>query len=89
MTTANGLVVGNRSGASARQMYRNGALAASDTAASAGALPADTIWLLGDGQGIYTARQIAAASVGASLDATEQAAFYAALHAYLTAVGAV
>lgn len=86
ITTSAGLTVANRSGASARQVYKNGASIGSDTQASA-SLGAETLYLLRDGTN-YSTHQIASAFIGASLTAGEHLALYNALNTYLVAIGA-
>lgn len=83
-----GLSTINRSGAAARQLYRNGAAIGNDTQASA-ALAANgfTFLVHGTGGG-FSAYQVAAGSFGASLTAGEELAKYNAILAYLQAVGA-
>ena len=86
-TDGSGWFTANRSGASAVQAYRNGAPIASGTTASSAPSSA-TVCLMRYANALYAARPLGAAAIAASLDATEQAALYAALLAYLTAVGA-
>lgn len=87
-----GLWVGNRSGASAVQLYRNGASVQTGTTASV-AIEAVDFWLgTRDFDGSTnqgTNEQFSASVIGASLDATQQDALYDALLAYLQGVGAV
>jgi hypothetical protein len=73
-----GFLLGNRTGASVTEAYQNGILkntqsTASESVATGGLVAADN--------------QCAMASVGGSLTATEQLAFYNRLRTYMTAVG--
>ncbi|MFG1464231.1 hypothetical protein V5F77_15175 [Xanthobacter sp. DSM 24535] len=79
-----GLTAGNRSGATARQMYRNGNVAASDAFPSSSMSTA--LWLLRALS--YYPGQISAAFAGASLTAAEHIALHGALRTYLIGVGA-
>jgi hypothetical protein len=87
--SATGLLVANRSGASARQVYRNGSSEASDTQASVG-LPAFDLYLLARNSsgtaGLFSDGQISAAFVAASLNATEQANLHTRLNTLITGV---
>ena len=77
----------NRSGPSATQSYRGGASVG--TGSNASAAPASSSLCIGRfNSSQYSSRQIAAAVIAASLDASEQAALFAALTSYLAAVGA-
>lgn len=81
-----GLFVANRPDASNKQMYRNGAQVGTDFAVASTGL-----WSTGPlrANGLNaTAREMAAWSVGASLNGTKQAAYYTALNTYMVAVGA-
>jgi hypothetical protein len=83
-----GLTTVNRSAANACQAYRGGVEVAS--AATASVAPSAASLCLGRfNTGGYNSHQYAAAAIGASLDAGEQAALHAALAGYLAAVGAV
>jgi hypothetical protein len=82
-----GHVLGNRSGASATQTYRNGSSLGSDTAASA-ALLTQTFLVGNDlNSGANTNHQISAVSLGGSLSATNASNLYTRLRTYMTAVG--
>jgi hypothetical protein len=88
VTDGSGLTVANRSGASAVQIYRNGALLLSASPASTAPSTAPlTLGLFNASN--FNAHQFAACVIGSSLDAGEQAALHGALLGYLTAVGAV
>jgi hypothetical protein len=87
VSTSIGHTVVNRSGATARQYYRDGSLVGSD-ATAATALPTAQIALLRSFSAFDT-RKIAAAHLGASLTAGETAALTSALQSYLQSVGAV
>lgn len=84
---ATGLFLASRSGASAIAAYRNGSSLGSDTIASSG-LSTGAVTFDRDGGVISTAR-LSQASLGASLNATQAADYYAALLTYMQAVGAV
>ena len=90
-SNSSGFFVGNRSGASARQLYRNASSLGNDTQASSSLTPLP-VWILGrNNDGALNAAstdQIAAASIGASLTAQEVTDFYSAMQTYMTAVGA-
>jgi hypothetical protein len=92
-TSSNGFFVNNRSGLNAVQGYRNGSSLGTEAATSdARAGPNANFALLAnneDGGRIwYTSDQIAAASIGGSLNATEVGNFYTRVQTYMTAVGA-
>ncbi len=92
ITTAFGLTSANRSGASAVELYRNGSSLGTSTEASVGAPPKD-VFELGynnNNTGLSGANdyRIAASFVGGSLTSTEHADLFAAIEAYLDAVGA-
>ncbi len=82
-----GFTLGNRSGANADQVYKNGSQIAS---LSDGSVPltADTFSILRAPGVAYSSDQIAAVSIGSSLSSGRVTALYNALHTYLTAVGA-
>ena len=86
-----GHVLVNRSTSSARQLYKNGASIGSN-AGSSNALPTLPVFIGGrnvaGALSLGSTDQIAAASLGGSLNSTEQGAFYSALLTYLTAIGA-
>lgn len=87
VTDGSGLTVANRSGASAVQIYKGGALLLN--AAPASTTPSATSLTLGlFNTSNFNAHQFAACVIGSSLDATEQAALHAALRGYMQAVGA-
>lgn len=81
-----GFFIANRSASNALQGYRNGSQIATGSQASVSIPGNNTMILLGFTN--YSSRQIASFSIGASLNSTEAAAFYNALQAYMTAVGA-
>jgi hypothetical protein len=81
-----GYFLANRSGTSARQVYRNGSSLGSDVVTSAG-LPTTAITFLKDVTNFATL-QVSCGSVGASLNSTEVSALYSALLTYHQAVGA-
>lgn len=87
-TTANslGFYGFSRTGASAGAIYKNGVNVQASATTSI-ALSGSVIEI-GHSTGGYSARQIAAAYVGATLTDAQHAAFYAALRAYLIAIGA-
>lgn len=92
-TATAGLFVASRTGSAASQGYRNGsALGAASSVASTGRSN-NAIALLGrlssDGIQLPTSDQIAMASIGSGLDATDAANFHSAVETYLQAVGAV
>lgn len=75
-TNGNGTVSYNRSATGARQVYWNGAAVASDTQASV-AVGSDVFTIFSD-NGAQNTNQVAITAIGASLTATQQAAFHAA-----------
>lgn len=77
----------NRSGASARQFYRNGASIGSDSVASTSMTNSN--FATHRMSTTYSAKQIACLAFGSSLNGTEQTALYNALYAYMQAIGAV
>jgi len=80
---AQGMSLGNRSGATARQAYRNGSAVGSYGSVATTSLPASVVVLCRSN----ISQQIAMASIGGSLDSTEQLAFYNAINTLKTAVG--
>jgi hypothetical protein len=84
--TTSGFFVVNRSGASARQAYRNGSSLGSDATAAV-ALPNQKVAFLRDTTSFATL-QVAVGTIGASLTAQQASDFHAAILAYLQAVGA-
>jgi len=86
VTDASGHTVVNRSGATARQVFKNGVQVFSDSVASSGLTNSSTH--VGRMSTTYTDRQIAAAHTGGSLTAGEADALYDALYTYMSAVGA-
>lgn len=85
-TDGTGFLVANRSTSAAIQLYRTGASIGTATPVST-ALNSETFRIGRTGSETYVAFSAAACLAGASLDATEQAALYTALRAYMTAVG--
>ncbi len=84
-----GLVLVSRTASNAVALYNNGSSIDSDTDAST-ALPNEPIYVLARRQGganIHSASQVAAASIGAGLNSTEQGNLYSRLRTYMTAVG--
>ncbi len=84
--TAIGLSAVNRSGATAKEIYRNGASVTTSATASAGA-PAGMLGFLTAALS-FAPLQVSMGSIGGSLSAGEQLALYNAVAAYMTAVGA-
>ncbi|SDJ61775.1 MULTISPECIES: hypothetical protein [Bradyrhizobium] len=83
----NGHFLSNRSGASALQIYLNGASLGTGSSASV-ALTDQALQFGGDSTGGNgCACQIASASAGASLSSTDAANLYSRLRTYMTAVG--
>jgi len=86
-----GLLVGNRSGSSAIESYRNGAALGSNTNANT-QLANFNIYVLAantnNAVSVSSTRQCAFWFVGGSMDATQQAALYTIVQDYMTAVGA-
>jgi hypothetical protein len=81
-----GFFVSNRSGASAREFYRNGTSLGSDAVAST---DRNTSQLLFDRDTtIFSTMQVAHGSAGASLSAGQVSDYYEALLTYMLAVGA-
>jgi hypothetical protein len=80
-----GLYVANRPDASNKQLFRNGAQVGTDFAVASVGLFAAALRVNGRNT---LSREMAAFSVGASLSAPKQSAYYTALLAYMTAVGA-
>jgi hypothetical protein len=89
MATSAGHILGNRSGSSATQIYKNGAsvLTASPASVAVDTLEFYTCAHNQIGSAVGSAYQVAMASIGSSLNSTEAAAFYARLRTYMTAVG--
>lgn len=83
-----GFWVGNRSGTSARQLYKNGVSNNTNTDSST-TLATGTAEALrrNDTGGSVATDEIAAVVWGGSLDATEQANLYSRLRTYMTAIG--
>lgn len=79
---ARGFLLGNRSGTTAHQIYKNGSSIATDSTTSS-AVTNSTFQPMFSG----TARQTAMFSSGASLSATDVTNFYGFLRTYMTAVG--
>jgi hypothetical protein len=80
-----GLLLANRSGASAEQLYHNGSSVAAGTVTSQ-AVQNQNLFALRV-SGIYSTRQCCCLGVGGSLNATEQGNLYNRLRSYMTAVG--
>lgn len=82
-----GLHAWSRTSSSTVALYKGGSSVATGSPTSS-SISAGNLTLLRSNT-LYTNRQIAAAGVGAALDATQHAALNTALNTYLTAVGAV
>lgn len=78
----------NRSSSSSIQGYKNGSQIVIDNGINSTGLPATDMRVGSYGGAVYAARQYTHSFAGASMDGTKQAAFDAAIAAYLTAVGA-
>lgn len=79
VATAAGFIVGNRSGSTDREAYKNGVSLGTYGAVLSAAPSSVPNW--GKGQ------QISAASIGSSLNSTEQLDFYNAMNTLKTAIG--
>ncbi|MEP3073681.1 hypothetical protein [Maricaulis sp.] len=89
---ATGLLVADRSGATAFHTYRNGALENTGSAASGSPSPYSVYLLAANGSGAAGSQsdaQLSAAFLGGSLTGTEHGNLHTRLNTYLTAVGAV
>lgn len=87
-TDSRGFLVGNRSGASAEQLYKNAVSFATSTNAS-GTVPANQVAILArtvSGSSIdnFSAYNLAWASIGASLNASQQLAYYNIVQTFQT-----
>ena len=82
-----GFYVSCRTGATATQGYKNGAAFGSAGAATTTARSANNI-VLGGHQATYATTAIAAAGLGAGMDATQNANLYARLNTFMSAIGA-
>lgn len=87
-TNRDGFFIANRSGASARQGYRNGASLGSDAVASTGET-ISALTFLRNGAATFASLLIAQGSTGASLSAPQASSYYNALLNYMQAVGSV
>jgi len=85
--TGVGLAAVNRSGATAYQLYKNGANVANGADASTARSNNDLVLFHDKGAG-WSTRQLACFWIGGSLTATQHADTYTAIAAYMTAVGA-
>ncbi len=88
-TDSRGHFILNRSGASAVEGYKNGSSVNTNTNAS-NAVPSGQMFTLGWNNGgtvIGYGQQIAAVSIGSSLNGTDANNFYTRLRTYMTAVG--
>lgn len=83
-TDSRGHTLANRSGASARQTYKNGVQVDSDTTASTG-IPSGTLSLFRSSS-TYSAKQIALWHAGGSLTASQVSSLYDILNDYLAGV---
>jgi len=89
-TASTGLISGSRSGAAAAARYLNGALDSTTTLASIAVPNANFNILASNNAGTpfqQTDARAAAAFMGGNLTALQQAALYASLRTYMTAVG--
>lgn len=90
-TTANadgtGFYAATRTDASTTQGYKNGAAIGSAGSVASTSRSAQSLGI-GRANSAYTTVQVAAAGIGASLDATQQANLYTRLNTYMTAIGA-
>lgn len=90
-TTANadgtGLYAVSRTGASATQGYKNGAALGSAGSVASATRNANALGI-GRNNSLYTTIQVAAAGIGASLDATGHANLNTRLNTFMTAIGA-
>lgn len=80
----------NRSASNASQMYINGTSVSTSSEASAAILSSNDFVLARGSSGVpegYSSIQASIRGYGGSLDATEQANFYIATQAYMTAIG--
>jgi hypothetical protein len=84
-TGTNGFLLANRNGASASQLYNGAAQLTSAADASIGMPSSVTV---GQFNATFFVTRAAMASIGGSLTAGQEAAFYAAAQNYMTAVGA-
>lgn len=85
-STSVGFVHVMRTSATALSVFKNGVSLGSDTRTSTG-LPSNSLWICAANASPFSTRQVSFASAGASLSGRE-AAFYAAVLAYMQAVGA-
>jgi methionine-rich copper-binding protein CopC len=89
--TSAGHFIANRAASGTKELFRDGVSQATASVSSTG-LPNDRIYICASRDsgtpGNYTTRQYAAASIGAGFTSGEADAFYDALAAYMTAVGA-
>ncbi|WP_421696946.1 hypothetical protein [Ancylobacter sp.] len=94
VTSSNGYYVISRTGATAQAYYKNGALLVSSTVASVSLASANASlpFLAGKNVGgsavSFSTDQLAAATIGGGLTASDQSSLYAAIGTYLTAIGA-
>jgi hypothetical protein len=86
-TNAVGHYVVNRSGASARQGYRNGSSIGSDTQAGSTIIQTN-LWMFRSFN-VYSPQQVACFHFGSSLTAQNVSDLYNALHTYMVALGAL
>lgn len=91
-TGSSGWLVGNRSGPTAREAYRNG-VSLGSYPVSASSAPINQVVFVGgvnlNGSPILLSTdQVAAWWIGGSLNAAEQATLYSALNTYMVAIGA-
>lgn len=79
-----GFSLGNRSGSTGREGYKNGVSLGSYGSIASGAVSSNILTVV---PSTLTGPQVSATSIGASLDSTEQLAFYNALNTLKTAIG--
>jgi hypothetical protein len=84
--TSVGLSAANRSGASDRQLYKNGVQVDTDTTASTGISTVQFHFLRAFST--YSTRTVSGGFIGGSLTAAEHETLYEAMHDYMVAVGA-
>lgn len=82
-----GLWVPQRTGANATELFKDGASVATGVVASVALENRNVFILSDDGSTSTTTGRLAAAFIGKSLTAPQQASFHAAMRAYMTAAG--
>jgi hypothetical protein len=81
-------VIGRRADATNVSIVRDGAEVVAPTARASSSSGSTLDWLCGRAGSVYATAQIAGFAMGAYLDNTEAAAYYAAWNAYMAALGA-